>query len=56
MTKFKVGDMVTLIGQDDIRTIADVLHEGTELLYSIKFGNELRWAWNNQLELFFARP
>ncbi|MGA8406202.1 MAG: hypothetical protein WB680_03395 [Candidatus Acidiferrales bacterium] len=56
MTKFKRGDMVTWIGQDDIGTVAEVLHApGTEPLYSIKSGNELRCGRDNELELFFAR-
>jgi hypothetical protein len=54
--RFKLGDMVTWIGQDVIGTVEDVLHEDTEPLYSIKSGNELRWGRDNQLELFFARP
>lgn len=56
MPKFKVGDMVTRIGQDEIGMVDDVLHEGTEPLYSIKCGNGLRWARDNELEMFFARP
>jgi hypothetical protein len=54
--KFKRGDMVTWIGQAEIGTVDDVLDaKGTEPLYSIKCGNELRWGRDNELELFFAR-
>jgi hypothetical protein len=57
MTKFKRGDMVTWIGQNEIGTVDDVLHaQGTEPLYSIKCGNELRRGRDNEVELFFARP
>jgi hypothetical protein len=54
---FKVGDMVTWIGQDKIGTVAEVLQAraDAEPLYSIKYGSELRSAREGQLKPFPAR-
>jgi|HubBroStandDraft_6_1064221.scaffolds.fasta_scaffold235136_1 hypothetical protein len=53
--KFRLLDMVTFGGHDEIGTVADVLHApGTEPLYSIRIGNELKWAMDNELDLFFS--
>jgi hypothetical protein len=55
--KFKVGDKVTWIGRDEIGTVAEVLQARPDAqpLYSIKVGNELTSAGDNELQLFLPR-
>ncbi len=51
---FKRGELVTVPGKTEIYTIVEVMHGHPDAnpMYSIKYGNESRWAREDELESF----